>query len=334
MTAWTTFRFRSSPSPPLGVIAGLVSLCLAIFVMAGLANIRKCDAQSVCLSYGGGPIESNHFQGAFAPSSATRLNGAFDQWFTYPISVRAYSASSAAGEEGEKGVAASSDEQRIDALTTIPATTRDRINVNWQVTVYFKLNVNLLRQFHEQLGLRYRAYEDRGWDLMLRQTLRKQLETSLARVTRRYRVADVWADEDTLRDVEQAVGSTLKEQINTALGGQFFCGPRLRLGSPACPDFQLKVKRPEIPPTVQGAFEQNRTSRILITTKNNEIRQRAKEADAIRQVRGELSPEYVLLRAIERGGIDFWVLPQNGSLTLPARPARAKRVSTTPGPPP
>lgn len=303
---------------PVAAFIGAIGLAVAIFVIAGLYNIRKCDAQSVCLSYGGGPIESNHYQGTFAPSSSTRLNGAFDKWFTYPISVRAYSVSSAAGEAGEKGVGADTDEQPGDAITSIDATTRDRINVGWEVTVYFKLNTNLLRQFHEQLGLRYRAYEDSGWDLMLRQTLRKQLETSLARITRRYRVADVWADEDTLRDVERAVGATLKDQVNTALGGQYFCGPQFRPQSGVCPDFQLKVKRPEIPATVRGAFEQNRTSRILITTKSNEVRQRAKEAQAIRQVRGELSPEYVLLRAIERGQIDFWVLPQRGNLTLPA----------------
>lgn len=301
----------------LGTVATLIGVVLAIFVIAGLASIRKCDAQSVCLSYGGGPIESHHFQGTSGPSSGTRLNGAFDQWFAYPRSVRAYSVSSAPGEQGESGVAAGGSAQR-DAITSIPATTKDRINVDWQVTVYFKLNTNLLRRFHEDLGLRYRAYEDRGWDLMLRQTFRKQLETSLARVTRRYRVADVWADEGTLRSIESGVGSTLKDQINTALGAPYFCGPRLRLNRPGCPNFELKIKRPGIPKQVQTAFEQNSTSRILIDTRRNEVTQRANEARAIRRLRGVLSPQYVLLRAIERGDIDFWVLPQEGSLTLPA----------------
>ncbi len=156
-----------------------------------------------------------------------------------------------------------------------------------------------------------------GWELMLRQTFRKQLETSLARVTRRYQVADVWADEATLRGVEVAVGSTLKDQVNTALGGQYFCGPQFAPGRDACADFQLKVKKPSIPSRVQAAFEENRTSEILVMTRTNEVRQRAKEAQAIRRLRGELTSEYVLLRAIERGDVDFWVLPQRGNVTLP-----------------
>ena len=328
MTGSTRRRWQSVPLvsggafTAVGLFLATLGVILAIFAVAGLLSIRKCDAQSACVSYGGGPIESNHFQGTFGPSSPTRLNGAFDKWFTYPVSVRAYSVSSAAGEEGEKGIGAQSDEQSRDAISSIPATTSDRINVDWQVTVYFKLNTNLLQPFHEQLGLRYQAYTDRGWDLMLRQTFRKQLETSLAKITRRYRVADVWADEDTLRDVEGAVGSTLREQVNTALGGQYFCGPQFRVAQRACPEFELKIKRPGIPRRVQVAFEENRTSQILITTRKNEVRQRANEAKAIRKVRGELSPDYVLLRAIERGGIDFWVLPQQSNVTLPSpRPA-------------
>ena len=68
---------------------------------------------------------------------------------------------------------------------------------------------------------------------------------------------------------------------------------------------------------VQAAFEDNRTSEILVMTRTHEVRQRAKEAQAIRRLRGELTSEYVLLRAIERGDVDFWVLPQRGNVTLP-----------------
>jgi len=38
-----------------------------------------------------------------------------------------------------------------------------------------------------------RPAEDRGWVLMLRQTVREQVEGSLASVARRYAVANIWA---------------------------------------------------------------------------------------------------------------------------------------------
>lgn len=308
----------------LGAITVAAAFILVLGAVATLTSIRKCDAQSACLSYGAGLFESNHFQGQFAPSSGTRLNGAFDQWYGYPISVRGYAVSSVAGEQaGERGVDSQDGEQSRDVIPSIPATTKDRINIDWQLTVYFKLNTNLLRRFHEQVGLRYKAYEDRGWDLMLRQTLRKQLETSLATVTRRYDVADVWADEATLRAIERAVGTTLRDQVNRAMGDQYFCGPQFELGSSACPDFQVRIKRPSIPRSVQAAFQQNRTSQILIETKRNQIEQRANEARAIRRVRRELTPLYVLLRAVESKDIDFWVLPQTAGLSLAApQPSR------------
>lgn len=56
----------STHNMSLFLAIALCGLWLAIFLLAGLFNIRKCDAQSVCLSYAGGPVESNHFQGGIA----------------------------------------------------------------------------------------------------------------------------------------------------------------------------------------------------------------------------------------------------------------------------
>jgi len=144
-------RARNPVPSALTVAAAAAALLIIVFVLPALIGIRKCDAQSAYLSYGAGLIESNHFQGQFARSSGTRLNGAFDQWFAYPISVRAYAVSSVAVEQaGERGVNAQDGEQRRDVIPSIPAVTKDRINVDWQLTAYFKLNTNLLRRFHEE----------------------------------------------------------------------------------------------------------------------------------------------------------------------------------------
>jgi hypothetical protein len=81
------------------------------------------------------------------------------------------------------------------------------------------------------------------------------------------------------------------------------------------------IKKVDIPEGVASAFEDNRTSQIKVLTSQNEIAQRAAEAEAIKALNEGLSQAgmpYVLLRAIESGKISFWVLPSDSGVTLQA----------------
>ena len=49
--------------------------------------------------------------------------------------------------------------------------------IEYQIAaVYFKLNIDRLRQFHEQLGLQYAAYTPSGWNNLIQDTFRQQIE--------------------------------------------------------------------------------------------------------------------------------------------------------------
>jgi hypothetical protein len=67
------------------------------------------------------------------------------------------------------------------------------------------------------------------------------------------------------------------------------------------------------------AFQNVRTSQIQIDVMKNQVLQRQEEAKGIAALNVQLriaGTNYVLLRAIEQGKINFWVLNPSTSLTI------------------
>src|SRR5262249_8944392 len=145
---------------------------------------------------------------------------------------------------------------------SVIAPSRDRVQVEYQVATYFKLNIGLLRQFHEQLGLRYRAYTAKGWANLLSDTLRQQIEAALQQETGKYDVADLFGSAPRLNAVQKAVQSSLRSNLQESLGAPFFCGPTYSTTSKACPDLVFLIKKIDIPKSVSSAYESNRTSQV------------------------------------------------------------------------
>jgi regulator of protease activity HflC (stomatin/prohibitin superfamily) len=208
--------------------------------------------------------------------------------------------------------------QRPDSII---APSRDRVPVEYQVAVYFKLDSDRLRDFHEELGLKYEAYTADGWDRLIQDTFRQQIENALQAETRRYDVTDIYANRDLLVQIQDEVQRSLKERLVNALGEDYFCGPTFKPDG-KCSEPTFVIKKADVPEEVVKAFQDNRTSEVQILTKQNEIQQRQAEAEAIAalNISGQ---DYVLLKGIESGQIKFWVVPGNNGLTVQAPPGAA-----------
>jgi regulator of protease activity HflC (stomatin/prohibitin superfamily) len=338
-TGGGSWRPRAPRSWRWLLIVPVVLIGLAL-VPTFVSGLTKTPRDRVGISYGGGPFEGVHFQRIVQPGSNLFFNGFFDGLYLYPSdqvnyivpqqSAQAVQPAQTAQQSGAQGGQQAQGSQ--PAPDAVVAPTRDRVQVSYQVAVYFKLNTDELRDFHEQLGLRYRAYTTDGWNRLIRDTFRQQIENALQEETRKVDVADLVGNADLLVELQDNVQTKLTQRLEDALGQQFFCAPTFRPDGD-CGDPTFVIKRVDIPTSVTKAFEDVRTSEIRIQTKENEVRQREAEARAIDSL-GLSGQEYDILKAIESGKITFWVLDGNGGITItgPDTGTGSSQAPSTPTP--
>ncbi len=239
------------------------------------------------------------------PGSALFFNGWFDPLYLYPSDQQNYIISLSPRVGAVRG------------KDSIVAPTSDRVLLTYQVAIYFKLNTDLLRQFHEQLGLQYKAYTAKGWNNLLQDTFRQQVENAVQEETRRYSVSDLYGNAKLLVQLQDAAQTRLSQRLIAALGEPYFCAPTFKPGG-KCDPPTFVVKQLDIPTAVVNAFVAVRTSAIQIQVMVNQIAQRQAEAKGIAALNSALAvagENYVLIKAIESGKINFWVLPGGTSGT-------------------
>lgn len=298
------------PRPRMGPVKGFAFIVLAATLVACVpivaSSLKKTPRDKVGISYGGGPIEGSHFQKIVQPGSTLFFNGLFDSLYLYPADQRNYIVSMVESE-GAK--------EKADSVV---APSQDRVQVSYQVAVYYKLNTDRLRSFHEEFGLKYQAFTADGWRSLIEDTFRQQIENALQEETRRHPVGDIYGDAELLLQIQESVQTTLSERLQLAMGEQYFCAPTFRPGG-ECADPTFVIKKVELPDSVVAAFEANKNSQIAIETERNRVTQREQEAlgaAALRDAVGEFGPIYAQLKAIESGVVNFWVLPNDGNVAI------------------
>ena len=168
---------------------------LGVVVISGLAwlsgaTFKGVPVDKIGLHYTGGLFQGQHFKGVISPGTHTKYYGEFDKVYLLPSTQRTYIVSKdpAAGD--------------VRAADFISAPSSDNVPFTFEAAVYFKLNPKpqVLRQFFEQICLHDNCYDlhpGGGWDKMLAQYFRPQIENALRIEIERYDREHLFRDPDT-----------------------------------------------------------------------------------------------------------------------------------------
>jgi hypothetical protein len=275
-----------SSSPVAGVVAGALLLVTVVTPLVAaamfLSGWKSVPVDKVALHYSGGPIEGEHFESVVAPGTKTRFYGFLDRLYELPATQRNYIMS----KHPDEG-----DTRRAEY---VGAPSADKVVTEWESATYFKLNTrpDVLRAFFEQICLKYRCTDltpGGGWDHMLADTFRQQIVAAIQDEARGHTSEEIYANRDTLLQMQQSIGSTLKDRVNRVLGGEFFCGPTFTPERQDCPEFAFVIKELALPKNVQDQYNANRASVLAVDKAKADAQSQAALRAAPELTPGQLS---------------------------------------------
>ena len=275
---------RHTPSLGKRVAVGFALAGAVIVPLTAFMATEKTPADKIALSYGGGPFEGNQYQKTVQPGSGLVVNGIKDGWYEYPVTIRNYI------------VSASKDEGDKETFDVIKTSDHDGVEEQAELTLSFKLNTALVRDFHEKVGLKYHAWGDDGWKDMMGDYLRQPLNNAVAKSIKGYSTDDIKKDPKVLKEIEDAIGTELERSLSSVLGKDYFCGPTF--DGKECGPIEVVVKS-VVPSSksVNASYDKQKSSANGVITAKNEANaqiERAKGERAAKDAVAEaLTPEYL-----------------------------------------
>ena len=277
-----------------GMIIWAVVIVAALMITLVSVTWASTGVKEIGLHYSGGPIEGQSFDNVIAPGQPIRPIGIADSVYKLPSNQRTYITGDTSG--ADSGL--------------ITATNSNGNQVEFETSMTFQVNTtpDVVSAFYEDICTKYQNCQEAGWNLMLDDYLRKVQETTLQSVSRSISSEDMAKDPDVLTNIGQQVNERLPAQIESTMGGAYL----------EVSEFQ--VNNLHLPTSVINEYEQ-------LTARQVETQQAEQQALTAKELEATLknNPQYLELRktqafekAVEKGQVEFWVLPQDMAMNAPS----------------
>ncbi len=206
-------------------------------------SIVSTPPDMVALHYDAGAFSSTTFKECI-PVSTRKVDNPGNLFYTYPTNNRTYDASLTEGAE----------------TGPIRVLSKDNAEMDVPVAITFNMvtDCTALRKFHENMGLRDRAFwsggdfnddiDDKnrdktpdGWIKVLNMYVGKSLDATLDRTAQQYNWRDLWNNAEVKVKLDQAVETDLQKMIDDRMGGHYFTVNTTLVLKPEPVDPQLKA---------------------------------------------------------------------------------------------
>jgi hypothetical protein len=289
------------------IIAFIALAFLASFT--GACSVATTGPDQAGLHYDGGPLTTVKYKNCIDQSSR-EIDSFADKHYKYPTSQRSWDFTG--GDKSESG--------------PISVTDKDGVTLQVPGTLLFTLNTNcdILRDFHERVGNRYKAYEDEGWLSMLRLYIGQPLEKAMDQASQKYTWRQILQDTAIRDQWEDEVGTLTRRFAADQAGGDkdYFCAPSYT-GTGDCGIFTLQLQKPILPEQVANALaetaaEVERQAQAEATQNRIDV-----EAVTLASLSEVLGPEMaVLYMAMKEGDVQVFPVPFGSALNVtPQAPA-------------
>lgn len=249
------------------------------------------------LEYNAGPLSSTEFDDC---GDGRIWHGPGDKVFTYPIGQRTYRF----GEDGD--------------TDTMKVVSKDNLELTVEGVATFSLNgaCKTLRKFHEEIGLKYEAYEDDGWAEMLGVYIGAPLDRALDQVSKKYKWIDLYSNPEVKKSWEEEVGTAVAAQVNATAGDNYFCSPAYT-DKGECGAFLLTLQQPTPPENVRTSLAAAQQAVQDDQTQTNRNKQIQTELKALRDLVKVLGPNgAILYQAIKDGWVKVVPVPAGGNINI------------------
>jgi hypothetical protein len=280
---------------------GLIALLVALAVFSSACGLENNETNEIGLIYSGGLTEDKEFKGFLKPGSTAKSTGYGSKTYRYRIDQRSYRA-----------------DGKNNGADTGPAlvVTRDNQRMLVDYQLYFKINqdTKILRKFHENIGVKTKAWTNEGWTEMLRTYFEPQIDRSLEAAALQFDWKALYASEEARVAFQNDAIGRIKQAITEVIGDDYFCGPAYDGPGSKCGDFTMTVGKPS--PANEGlvaALEQEQTNVAATSAQEQENARIAKELEIERILVELYGPQGALLReAIRSGKVSQFIIDNTG----------------------